>query len=53
MKHIVNLITYITVVMALIAATYLLNYWFSLNLDPFDAVACAALSMAIGNTGDK
>lgn len=53
MKNIVNLITYITITMALIGATYLINYWFSLDLDPFDAIACAALGMAIGITGEK
>jgi hypothetical protein len=52
MKHIVNLITYITITMALIGATYLINYWFSLDLDPFDAIACVALGMAIGIIGD-
>jgi hypothetical protein len=53
MKNIVNLITYITITMALIGATYLINYWFSLDLDPFDAIACAALGMAISIKGDK
>jgi hypothetical protein len=53
MKHIINLITYIAVVTALIGATRVVNIWFSLDLDPFDAIACAALAMAIGNTGEK
>jgi hypothetical protein len=53
MKNIVNLITYITITMALIGATYLINYWFSLDLEPFDSIACIALFMAIRNTGDK
>jgi hypothetical protein len=53
MKHIVNFITYITVAMAIFGATYLLNYWLNLNLDPFDAIACAALGMAISITGEK
>jgi hypothetical protein len=53
MKHIVNLITYIAVVTALIGATRVVNSWFSLDLDPFDATACAALAMAISITGDK
>jgi hypothetical protein len=47
MKHIVNFITYITVVMALIGATRVVNIWFGLDLEPFDAIACAALAMAI------
>jgi hypothetical protein len=53
MKHIVNFITYITVAMAIFGATYLLNYWLSLDLEPFDSIACIALFMAIRNTGDK
>jgi hypothetical protein len=53
MKNIVNLITYITITMALIGATYLINYWFSLDLEPFDTIACAALAMAISITGEK
>jgi hypothetical protein len=53
MKNIENLITYITITMALIGATYLINYWFSLDLEPFDTIACAALAMAISITGEK
>jgi hypothetical protein len=53
MKRIVNLIIYIAITMALIGATYLLNYWLSLDLEPFDSIACAALAMAISITGDK